>query len=49
MISTPLKELWYFAGFTYSVSSVATGHLYCAVENKQISAYCRTKRKKMNE
>lgn len=29
-------------GGTHSDSSVATGHLYCAVLNRQISANCRT-------
>ena len=28
---------------TYSDSKEATGHLYCAVENRQMSANCRTK------
>lgn len=32
-------------GGTYSDSREATGHLYCAVENKQISANCRTENK----
>lgn len=27
---------------THSASTWATGHLYCAVLNRQISAYCRT-------
>lgn len=27
---------------THSDSSTATGHLYCAVLNRQMSAYCRT-------
>lgn len=27
---------------THSDSSVATGHLYCAVLKRQMSAYCRT-------
>lgn len=29
--------------YAYSLSISATGHLYCAVENRQMSAYCRTK------
>lgn len=33
------KRRW---GDTHSASTWATGHLYCAVLNKQISAYCRT-------
>jgi len=31
---------------TYSDSNEATGHLYCAVENKQMSANCRTEKDK---
>lgn len=31
-----------WCGGTHSDSSVATGHLYWAVLNRQISAYCRT-------
>src|SRR4029434_2027599 len=27
---------------THSASTWATGHLYCAVLNRQMSAYCRT-------
>ena len=35
-------------GSTYSDSREATGHLYCAVENKQISANWRTENREGN-
>ena len=34
---------------TYSDSSEATGHLYCAVENKQMSANCRTDKEEQTQ
>lgn len=39
LIQNPFQKYKKVNQNSYSNSTLATGHLYCAVENKQISAY----------